>query len=280
MSLRNDAMCQMRELGIQDIMNKCIRKIGQNIKDVFSLGPSFLKYYLSAFSRNGVYKVSIKNFGDMYIRHDNSDIDVIRQVFRYREYDIKRPQFLRRRIEEKYKSIVDSGGTPIIVDAGANIGASSVWFAKTYPEAVIVAIEPDPENAKLLRINTERFPNCKVLEAAIGAESGFVSLIENKLGWAVQTERSETGIKIVTMNDAFEASGADTPFMVKIDIEGFEKDLFQSNLDWLNSIYILIVEPHDWMLPGQLSSSTLQKAIAAHDFELFLVGENIVYVKV
>ena len=44
-----------------------------------------------------------------------------------------------------------------IIDAGANTGMASVYFAKWYPHAKIVAIEPDPHNFELLQRNTSRY---------------------------------------------------------------------------------------------------------------------------
>jgi hypothetical protein len=82
------------------------------------------------------------------------------------------------------------------------------------------------------------------------------------------------------VEDAFAASGGDTPFIVKIDIEGFEKDLFASNTAWIERCYAVIIEPHDWMLPGEMSSRTFQQAMAQHPFELYMRGENIIYARV
>jgi hypothetical protein len=41
-----------------------------------------------------------------------------------------------------------------------------------------------------------------------------------------------------------------------------------------------MIEPHDWMLPGQMTSRAFQQAMAAHPFEMFIRGENILYVRV
>ena len=41
------------------------------------------------------------------------------------------------------------------------------------------------------------------------------------------------------------------PFLIKIDIEGHEKDLFESNIEWFDKFQIVIIEIHDWMLPGE-----------------------------
>src|SRR5262245_8086929 len=52
-----------------------------------------------------------------------------------------------------------SGPDPrVIVDAGANIGLSSIWFATQYPEAKVIAIEPNRDNFALLEENTAAYP--------------------------------------------------------------------------------------------------------------------------
>src|SRR5690606_16666685 len=46
-----------------------------------------------------------------------------------------------------------------IIDAGANIGLTSVYFASKYPNATIVSLEPEAENFKLLKNNTQYYAN-------------------------------------------------------------------------------------------------------------------------
>jgi hypothetical protein len=68
-------------------------------------------------------------------------------------------------------------------------------------------------------------------------------------------------------------------FIAKIDIEGFEKDLFASNLDWIAETFVIYIEPHDWLLPGQGSSKPFLNAIVPHGFEIYVVGENLTFVR-
>ena len=42
------------------------------------------------------------------------------------------------------------------------------------------------------------------------------------------------------------------PFLIKFDIEGFGKDVFINNLEWLKKFKIIIIEIHDWMLPEKI----------------------------
>jgi len=204
----------------------------------------------------------------------------LRQVFSGREYDLSGPDPIDRRIRDRYTEILAAGGKPIIVDAGANIGAASLSFAAQFPEAKIVAIEPDPANATLLRKNLQGRSNCIVLEAAIGAERGFVELNNEGQSWAVRTARAPSGVPVVTIEDALSQSLGDTPFIVKVDIEGFEKDLFAANTGWIGLAYAVMIEPHDWMLPGEFSSRSFQQALSSHPFELVIRGENLFYVRV
>ncbi len=255
-------------------------RISANIQDVRMFGLSFLRRHLGHYAADKIAFVNIPDIGKVYIRAGESDIAAIRQVFGHRDYDTTKPAALNQRLRARYEAILAAGSRPIIVDAGANIGAASLWFGQQYPDAAIVAVEPDPGNAAILRKNLAGRPNRVVLEAAIGAEPGFAALSEGDMGWAVQTTRAAAGLPIVTVDDAYKASGGDVPFIVKIDIEGFERDLFSSNLGWMDACYMIAIEPHDWMLPGELSSRSFQQAVAAHPFELFMRGENIFYVRV
>jgi hypothetical protein len=68
-------------------------------------------------------------------------------------------------------------------------------------------------------------------------------------------------------------------FLVKIDIEGFEIDVFSGRLDWIADAYVVVIEPHDWMLPGEFSSRNFMKAMVEHEFEIFIIGENLFFVR-
>ena len=252
--------------------------IRTNLEDIANFGPGFLLRHLARLRADKIVAINVPGFGRISLRCGESDIQVVRQVFAQREYDPLHPA-LRARLAGKYEAILDSGHKPVIVDAGANIGAASLWFGKIYPEARIVAIEPDPSSAALLRRNVADLPNVTVLEAAIGSRHGFARLVSNGPSWGIQMERSPAGVEIVTMQDALAASGGDVPFLVKVDIEGFENDLFASSTEWLDETFAVVIEPHDWLKPGKHSSRSFQRAFAARSFEIFVRGENLFYVR-
>jgi hypothetical protein len=76
----------------------------------------------------------------IYLRTLTSDIPVYTQVFKECQYNFELPS-----------------DPTVIIDAGANIGLASVFFATRYPEARIVSLEADSENFAHMRKNVAPF---------------------------------------------------------------------------------------------------------------------------
>lgn len=67
---------------------------------------------------------------------------------------------------------------PRILDCGSNIEMSVLYFKHLYPQAHIVAFEPDPTIFRYLRENVEqnRLANVELVHAALGATEGTIQL--------------------------------------------------------------------------------------------------------
>ena len=254
-------------------------RIVRNWSDIRHFGPSVLRRHAARHRKDSRIAINAEGVGRIVIRSGDSDIETLRQALVERQYSLEWPKSLKERVDARYEEILATGGKPIFVDAGANIGAASVYFLSRFPKAHVVAVEPDPGNAAILRENLATRQNSMVLEAAIGAEAGHVTLTNPKHGWAVRTERSDSGVPVVTVEDAFEASEGDTPFIVKVDIEGFEEELFAKNTGWIDKTFAIFVEPHDWMIPDRHSSRTFQQAMAKQPFKIYIRFENLLYVR-
>lgn len=254
-----------------------LKRLNQVVKDVRAFGPGVLVLLRPGVRKGGPISLAL-NIGNITLRPQETDLRAFRQVFMRGEYDLDRLPGASP-IRVRYDAIVASGKLPVIIDAGANVGAATLWFKKLFPKAAIVAVEPDPDNAALLRRNVAALPDVEIKEAAIGSEPGFVSLDGDLGAWGVQTTRSDKGCPIVTMNECFASVADGEPLFAKIDIEGFEEDLFTKNLEWVDKVQAILLEPHDWMLPGKKSSRPFQKVMGARDFDLMICGENLVYVR-
>jgi FkbM family methyltransferase len=212
-----------------------------------------------------------------YFRADSvGDKGVIQQIFNHADYQIAP--------EERFQSLVryasthaGAGRRPLVIDAGANIGASSVYFALQYPTGRIVAIEPEKGNADLARRNCEGL-EVVVHQAAIGAESGTAFLSDPGLSdWGFRVgDKGEQAVPVITPTEIIrDAENAGYfPLICKIDIEGGEVELFAKNYAWIDSFALVIIELHDWMLPGKASSRNFLRALVVHDFDITWRGEN------
>lgn len=247
--------------------------------DLLHLGLPYQARHLHRLSKRE-FRVRIKGVGEMTLRPHSMDAAVVSQVFSLLQYDTSQfPQ--HQQIEQEYRNILARGHRPLIVDLGANNGASARWFAKLYPEADIVAVEPDAGNARMCRLNTQGYP-VEVIEAAVGCEPGRVALdTSSAASVSFTTTRAENGdIRVVTVGEILAEHRPDHElFIVKIDIEGFEEDLFSANTEWVSDAYVIIIEPHDQKFPNRATSRPLQETMAALDFQILISGENLVYVR-
>lgn len=195
------------------------------------------------------------------LRKGKTDILVFKKIFIDREYDFK----LTHKIET-------------IIDAGANIGLSAIFFATKFPNATIIAIEPELSNFKLLQANVAPYPNIRPLFGGINNESGTF-IIKNTSGdhWNFMLEKNpgeQVGDgSFYTMEEIMSKFNFSTIDFLKIDIEGGEQALFQNNYSWLNKVKALSIELHDFILPA--SSNPFFKAIVQHEpYNHFTYGEN------
>jgi FkbM family methyltransferase len=198
---------------------------------------------------------------------------VIAQMFKNEDYSLRR---LRR--GEEIKAAGRAMARPLIIDAGANIGASACWFALNFPRIHIVAFEPDPANFELLKRNTEGL-DVELHQAAIGARDGKVRLLDPGKGeWGYRTAQADDGnVPLISIGRivAEKQAGGYTPFIAKIDIEGGEADLFTPPTDWVDSFPLMMVELHDWLMPGQGTSRSFLQCVATRDRDFIHIGENV-----
>lgn len=216
---------------------------------------------------------------ELYLRQGTSDTMLVGQMFVDNALALNR---LARapELESWLTSCRRSGRRPLIVDGGANIGLSSVLFAEQVPDALIVAIEPEPENFVLLVKNTEGLPVVPV-PAALMRNPGWVEIEDPGDGaWAFRTrsadQTSSNTVSALSVDEILTAhSESCLPFIVKIDIEGAEKDVFDGPAEWVDLVPLIIVELHDWMLPKARSSQPVLRRLLESDRDFVMVGENL-----
>jgi FkbM family methyltransferase len=257
-----------------------IRSLARFVRDAYCLGiiPA-IQGARTNFGRGRLH-IEIKDRRRIVLRRKNSDFETLRQIFEHEEYSIVNG-VVEADVRSRYEEILSNGKKPIIIDAGANIGLAALWFNAQFPKATVVSIEPDADNFALLKENVPLSETSVLVNAAVGSLPGTVTLIDRGgMGWAVQTQRTQgNGIDIITIDDAIALVPNGVPLIVKIDIEGFESDLFGDNLSWLDATFAVFIEPHDWMDPSKNTSQSFQRAFGSRNFNIYLRGENLLYVR-
>jgi FkbM family methyltransferase len=256
---------------------RVVARLDTFVRDIHALGWKFAFAALRQKLTTRPFHLRLWDY-DIWCRGGQTDLASFRQTMRESHYRIGVPHF-EAQLRARYEALLAQGRRPVIVDAGANVGASCLWFIEQYPQAALVAVEPDAGNAAILRRNMAPLGQVTVLEAAIGPEAGFVMTGDPSLGWAVRTERAPSGIPMVSIAEAASRVENGQLFLVKIDIEGFEGDLFSANVDWLDEVEAVVIEPHDWLLPDQRSSRGFQRELGKRAFAMVLHEGNITYVR-
>lgn len=167
----------------------------------------------------------------------------------------------------------------LIVDAGANVGFASIYFANKYPDATIIALEPASENFRVLLRNTKEYPQIIALQAALWSTSAMLSVNDQVESWACTvaplTDGHTSGIPGLSVTDLLERYQYSSVDILKIDIEGAEREVFGGDCrSWLTKTKVLIVELHDRFWPG--CSQALDRAIAGLAFLRIEQGENTI----
>jgi FkbM family methyltransferase len=223
---------------------------------------------------------------DIIYRPGTSDINVVNQIFTTRDYELSK---LRRADElREARFVLGDGRAPLIVDCGANIGASSVFFHYTIPGSRVVAIEPEASNFELLRLNASGL-GIECVRGAIASEAGQAIVTDpssrgNKASFRTEVLPNGTAagdvVPCLTVNDLYTTFAAECfPYIVKIDIEGAEAELFSAHTEWLDATPLVIIELHDWLLTRQSVSRNFLRCIANLDRDFVHIGENIFSIK-
>ena len=144
---------------------------------------------------------------------------------------------------------------PIILDCGSHIGLSIAWFKFRFPDARIIAFEPDPENFELLQTNIglNGFEKVELLNLAVSSRRGTARLYGEfgvaapmasahslRQEWGAQ--RSDQYIPVNTVPLADYITGPID--YLKLDIEGMEVEVLESIRPQLHLIGAVGLEFH------------------------------------
>lgn len=212
-----------------------VKKIG-----FLETGRYFIQRLLK--SKGSLITMNIPNVPyPIYLRNKTYDTHIFYQIF----------------IQEDLA--LDYGeGASTILDCGANIGLSTIFYKRKFPKARIISVEPEKSNYELLLKNTKNYVNivslkngvsgsdCELSVIDIGEGEASYRILENeKKGKMLETIHCKS---INTIIEEFEIQQID---ILKMDIEGSEKQcLFEGDVKWLQKTKWFLLEIHENIYPG------------------------------
>lgn len=169
----------------------------------------------------------------IYLRTFAGDIAVFYEVFWLQVYNIPELQYT------SFKTIVD---------VGANIGLATLYFKSVSPNATVVAIEPDAENFAVMQQNVigNNVEKVHLLQAAIDSKEGQLQVVKANLAYnsSVSNDKSGYTVPAVSVTNIIEKYNLQQIDLIKIDVEGFESEIFSQHINWLDSVSNVIIEIH------------------------------------
>jgi len=148
---------------------------------------------------------------------------------------------------EIYKFKTDSE-TPLIIDGGANIGLSIIYLKTLYPNAKIIAFEPDEKVFQTLQRNLQSFDvsNVELYQAALWSANTSLSFVAegSDSGRLGNAEKAESITVEARRLKEFLAQKVD---FLKLDIEGAELEVLEDCVDELKNVANLFVEYHSFV---------------------------------
>lgn len=244
--------------------------------DRLGLGAGLKAWWALTAPSTGLRAVRLPGFDrPIWLRAGTTDIASFEAIFLRGELDQRR--FRQHRALQAYARTAPRPSA--VVDGGAYIGLSSLWLAREYPEATIFAVEPDPANFAMIQRNVAGWSNIVPVQAGLWDRTTTLSLRREGLEpWAVRVgEAAGEGptVPTVTINQLMERAGASELLAVKLIIEGAERAVFRSGLEWLDKTHHVVFMPSDWATPGEGVGRVAFAALAARPFDWIVDGQCV-----
>lgn len=181
------------------------------------------------------------------LRIPSTDVPTYKKIFTNKDYNFNVKTFPK-----------------VIIDAGANIGFASIYFANKFPDAKIIAIEPEISNFNLLKKNVAFYKNIIPLQVALWNTNETIEVVDPGSGkWGFFTEKQASNNKDnlvrhpvngMTVDSVMEECNVEKIDVLKIDIEGSEKEVFSDTSAWIGKVNSMIIELHENIKPGSSQS--------------------------
>lgn len=225
------------------------------------------------------YIAESRQYGQFYLRKPfSSDYKVFEQIFVVKEYLL-----LAELIERHCQN-----NEVFFIDGGANVGFATIFvqhYLKGKKKIKAILIEPFKDNIETARLNFQlrNIDNVYFEMAGLYNKSCYLRIdhgFRDGMEWSIQTTECNepTELKAIQIKDLSEKYSLERIDVLKLDIEGAEKFLFEDEnyaSSFLKNVSIISIELHDEYNIASKILHTLEK----NQFKLQKYGELHVGIK-
>lgn len=165
---------------------------------------------------------------------------------------------------------------PVIVDLGAHIGMTVLYFKMLFPQAKITAYEPIPANFALLKMNVEenQLENVTLVQAAVAPKSGQI-ILQEPTGEGAWTSGAgiipggwkgiQTNQKVTVAAVGIQEILSEPVDLLKMDIEGMEYEVVRNMGPKIRNVKMMVIEVHP---RKEHRAEEIKKILLQNGFEL------------
>lgn len=231
--------------------------------------------YFNGFLKQENEKDFISNYPDFGVtikirKRPSSDLNVFAQIYQYNEY---------KPLVETFQKHFKNTKNLTVIDAGSNIGLTSVYLSKYFPDSNFIAIEPDSLNFESVTYNLETngIKNAVKIKGGLWSRNSNLKIVKDfrdKNDWSIRVEETneESDLKAFSIPYLMQEHKLDVIDILKIDIEGSEKEVFtglNADVSFLAKTKCIAVEIHDEFDCRE----AIYKILKEHNFDFFESGE-------
>lgn len=188
-------------------------------------------------------------------------------------------------IKEEFKNVINymmskSISCNLMIDAGANIGLTTIYFKSFFHNLKIFSLEPSEEVFSRLERNIQinNLQNVTLINKGIWSHStrlkGDYSFLDG-LDWSFRLveakENDQALFEVCSISDLITEYKMESIDFLKMDIEGGESEVFKSNanMEWLAHVKVIAIEIHDQFA----DRVAIEKILISNQFDLSFSGE-------
>lgn len=176
---------------------------------------------------------------------------------------------------ESFKISKKIPDNPLIIDGGANIGMSSIYYLLKFPEAKILAFDPTSENVSKYKHNLSSFMNAKIEQKALWDKSETIDFHFSKCSryhslFAREGNSITEKVKAVRLDEWLDENNIQKIDILKLNVEGAELKVIRGLGKRIRDVNVIVGELH----PEFVEPDDLIKELKKNNFSVVRLEQN------